>query len=64
MVTRKLVKELDDMKMTLDEVHKEISIKHDYPAEADKISNVIRRLNEFRSDLDDLEHVVLAEGLR
>ena len=64
MVTRKFKLKIGAVRKTLDKVNKEISENADFIIEAEKLSEVIMTLKDFEADIDELEHVILAEGIR
>ena len=64
MVTRKMMIQMDDTKKMLKEVYNELALNDIYAVEVKKLDDVLRSLQDLHNQLDDLEHVVLAEGIR
>jgi len=64
MLTRKMMLQLDDLQGTVKEVYNELAPNETYAYEVKQLDDVIHGLKEFHTELDNLEHVVLAEGIR
>lgn len=64
MVTRKMTKEIERMQEKAEMLHNELDQRQGLSFETRLARELAEQLKEFRVDIDDMEHVVLAEGIR
>jgi len=64
MVTRKMTIKLQEMQITVEMMNNELNQYNELLYEQKIARDLLAQVKEFRNDIEDLEHVVLAEGIR